>query len=175
MNDMNFPFSDTIAGYVTHMDRDTDSYTVRTSGGHEYKIKLKSNTYAQLLRNLEDPYFDCTGQIRDMLTPGRYVFTYGIYYPDGTAPGGHPAFEAQFLVFLGRRPGEYFFERQDWWVKQIRSLADFYLRAQFGDRPVDYDNYRTTIKLTGEKEKDNYRQETDTISGWSMASLRRTC
>ena len=29
---------------------------------------------------------------------------------------------------------------------------------------VDYNNYRTTITLTGEKEADNYRQETDTIS-----------
>ncbi len=160
MNDMHFPFSDTIAGYVTHMDRDTDTYTVRTSDGKEYQIKLKSNTYAQLLRNLGDPYFDCTGQMRDMLVPDRYVFTYGIYYPDA----GHNAFEAQFLVFLGRRPGEFFFERQDWWVKQIQSLGDFYMHAQFGDEPVDYANYRTTIKLSGEKTRDNYRQETDTIS-----------
>ncbi len=30
--------------------------------------------------------------------------------------------------------------------------------------PIDYKNYRTTIQLTGEKEADNYRQETDTIS-----------
>ena len=29
---------------------------------------------------------------------------------------------------------------------------------------MDYRSYRTTIKLGGEKEKDNYRQETDTIS-----------
>ena len=56
------------------------------------------------------------------------------------------------------------FEKQDWWVRQIESLGDFYLHAQFGDEPVDYDNYRTTITLTGEKAQDRYRQETDTIS-----------
>lgn len=164
MNDMHFPFSDTIAGYVTEFDRDNDTYTVRTSGGSAYRIKLKSNTYAQLLRNLGDPYYDCTGQMRDMLAPDRYVFTYGIYYPEHD---GY-AFEAQSLLFLGRRAGEYFFEGRDWWVKQIQSLADFYLRAQFGDGSqephVDFANYRTTIKLSGEKPRDNYRQETDTIS-----------
>ena len=42
-------------------------------------------------------------------------------------------FEAQFLVYVGRKPGEYVFERPDWWIKQIGALAEFYLRAQFGD------------------------------------------
>jgi mannose/cellobiose epimerase-like protein (N-acyl-D-glucosamine 2-epimerase family) len=168
MSDIDFTFSDTIAGYVTGYDQENDTYVVRTSGGQVRTIKLKGTTYAQLLRNLGDPYFDCTGQMREMLVPDRYVIAYGIYYPQA---GGH-VFEAQFLVFLGRRPGEYMFERQDWWIKQIISLGDFYLRAQFGDQPVDYANYRTTIKLSGEKAKDNYRQETDTISRlvYGMAS-----
>src|SRR5207249_5236361 len=65
---------------------------------------------------------------------------------------------------VGRKPDEYFPEKQDWWVKQIQEIGDFYLHAQFGDQPVDYRNYRTTIKLSGEKEIDNYRQEADTIS-----------
>ena len=95
-----------------------------------------------------------------MLEPGRYVYTYGIFYPQG---GAH-VFEAQFLLFVGRKPGEFLFEKPDWWVRQIASLGDFYLKAQFGAGPVDYANYRTTIKLTGEKAADNYRQETDTIS-----------
>ena len=43
-------------------------------------------------------------------------------------------------------------------------LGDFYLNAQFGDDPVDYDNYRTQITLSGTKATDRYRQETDTIS-----------
>jgi mannose/cellobiose epimerase-like protein (N-acyl-D-glucosamine 2-epimerase family) len=168
MNDTHFPFSDTIAGYVTDFDRATDRYTVRTSGGKEFQIKLKGNTYAQLLRNLGDPYYDCTGQMRDMLVLDRFVFTYGIFYPDG----GEHNLEAQYLVFLGRRPGEYSFERQDWWAKQIQELGNFYIRAQFGDQPIDYANYRTTIKLSGEKPRDNYRQETDTISRlvYGMAS-----
>jgi len=133
---------------------------VRTSGGVTYDIKLKSNTYALLTRNLGEPYQDCTGQLRDMLVPGRHVFSYGIFYPQGD---GY-VFEAQFLVFPGWRPGEFVFERQDWWVHQIGELGKFYARAQFGDAPIDYKDYRTNITLTGEKAADRYRQETDTIS-----------
>lgn len=160
MNEINFTFSDTIAGYVTEFDRDSDSYEVKTGDGRPYRIKLKSNTYAQLIRNLGDPYRDATGQMRAMLTPGRFLFTYGIFYPEG----GDHHFEAQFLLFVGRSAQDFFFEKQDWWVRQIDSLGDFYVHAQFGGDDIDYDDYRTTITLTGEKAMDKYRQETDTIS-----------
>jgi mannose/cellobiose epimerase-like protein (N-acyl-D-glucosamine 2-epimerase family) len=98
--------------------------------------------------------------MRELLVPGRYLFVYGIYYPE------HDGFtyEAQFMIFPGRREDNYVFERQDWWIKQVAAIADFYLKAQFQGQPVDYKDYRTTIRLTGEKEADNYRQETDTIS-----------
>jgi mannose/cellobiose epimerase-like protein (N-acyl-D-glucosamine 2-epimerase family) len=160
MNDLSFPFSDTVAGYVTRADRDQGTFGLRTSDGREFTVRLKGNTYALLVRNLGDPYTDCTAQMADMLVPGRFLYTYGIFYPQG----GRHVLEAQYLTFVGRKPTEYRFEGQDWWVRQIRSLGDFYLKAQFGSGPVDYANYRTTIKLTGEKPADNYRQETDTIS-----------
>ena len=157
---MNFTFSDTVAGYVTEFDREAGTYVVKTSDDRLYTIKLKDNTYAQLIRNLGDPYRDATGPMRDMLTPGRFLYTYGIFYPEG----GDFQFEAQFILFVGRTDKDYFFEKQDWWVKQIDSLGDFYVDAQFGDAEIDYDNYRTTITLGGEKALDKYRQETDTIS-----------
>jgi mannose/cellobiose epimerase-like protein (N-acyl-D-glucosamine 2-epimerase family) len=160
MNEITFSFSDTIAGYVTLYDRDKDIFGVKTSHGREFQIKLKGNTYAQLVRNLGDPYYDCTGQLRAMLVPGRYLYTYGIFYPQGD---GH-VLESQFVVFLGRKLDEFLFERQDWWIKQIGALGEFYLRAQFGDKPIDYRDYRTTITLTGEKPTDHFRQETDTMS-----------
>ena len=160
MSDLGFSFSDTIAGYVTSFDRAADAYTVETSDGRAFRIRLKGNTYAQLVRNLGDPYRDATGQMRDMLTPGRFVYTYGIYYPEPDAA----VFEAQFLLFVGRRVDEFSFEAQDWWIRQIEALGEFYLAAQFGDAPVDFRDYRTTISLTGEKPDDHFRQETDTIS-----------
>ncbi len=55
MNQLNFTFSDTIAGYVTDYDRASDSYTVRTSDSRDRTVRLKDNTYAMLVRNLSDP------------------------------------------------------------------------------------------------------------------------
>ncbi|MAT38372.1 MAG: N-acyl-D-glucosamine 2-epimerase [Ectothiorhodospiraceae bacterium] len=133
---------------------------MKTSDGREYKVRLKGNSYAQMIRNLGEPYHDCTGQMRSMIEPDRHLYVYGIFYPEA----GDATFEAQFLLFDGRRTGEFVFERQDWWINQIRQLGDFYLNAQFGDQPVDYRNYRTTISLTGERPRDHFRQETDTIS-----------
>ncbi len=160
MNQLDFTFSDTIAGYVVDHDRAADTFSLRTSDGRVFTVRLKDNTYAQMVRNLGEPYADATGPIREMLVPGRYLYTYGVYYPEQ----GAFTFEAQFVVFVGRKPDEYAFERQDWWIRQIEQLADFYVHAQFGDGTIDYRDYRTTISLTGEKPTDHFRQETDTIS-----------
>ena len=152
--------SDTIAGYVTFYDRTRDAYGIKTPGGTEFEIKIKSNTYALMTRNLGNPWADATGKMRDMLTPGRFVFTYGVFY----AQGEGQVFEAQYLTFVGAKAEEWSFEKQDWWVKQINEIGEFYLNAQFPSGQIDYRDYRTTITLNGKKEKDNYRQETDTIS-----------
>jgi mannose/cellobiose epimerase-like protein (N-acyl-D-glucosamine 2-epimerase family) len=160
MRDAKFSFSDTLAGYVIEFDREKDTYSLRTVDDQVFQVKLRAGTSAQLLRNLGDPYLDCKPQMRDMLVPGRYLFTYGIFYPQGDT---HVC-EAERLIFLSRKPDRYFFEKREWWIRQLRSIADFYLRAEFGTGPVDYRNYRTDIKLSGEKAADNYRQETDTVS-----------
>ncbi len=157
MNDIKFTFSDTIAGYVTDYNTEKDELKLKTSDEREFAIKLKGGTYSWIIYNLGAPVKWCDPeQIRSMLVLGRHLFVYGIYYPEG---GGH-VFEAQYIIFCGARPGEYPFEKQDWWGNQIAALGEFYLHAQFGDTFIDYHNYRTTITLTGEKEKDNYRQET---------------
>src|SRR5271157_5543387 len=159
-NTMSFTFSDTVAGYVSRFDEKTDTLALATTDGRNFQVHLKGNTYAQVIRNLEQPYQDCTQQMRSMLAPGRYLYVYGIYYPEH----GEFTLEAQYMVFPGRKEGEFLFEKQDWWIRQIASIGNFWLKAQFGGQPVDYRNYRTTIKLSGEKETDNFRQETDTIS-----------
>src|SRR5271166_5055866 len=160
MDKINFSFSDTIAGYVVDYDKDLDSFRIRTSDNREFTVKFAPNSYAWIANNLNEPRQWCKDQMRSMLTPGRFLFVYGTFYNEG---GGFN-FVAQYLVFLGPQPDEYGFEKRDWWVRQIRALGEFYLRAQFGGNEVNYENYRTTIKVTGEKDKDNYRQETDTIS-----------
>ncbi|MEM8502349.1 MAG: AGE family epimerase/isomerase [Cyanobacteria bacterium P01_D01_bin.1] len=153
-----FPSSDLIAGYVTKYDKEFDVFGIKTSDGREYNVLLGDMTFAKLIQNLDEAYPDATGTMRTMLTPGRQLFVYGVSYPDS------PKFEAKQIVFVGRDAEAFAFEKQNWWVDQVKSLADFYLKAQFGDEPVDYSHYRTTLNLSGVKSDTNYRQETDTIS-----------
>jgi mannose/cellobiose epimerase-like protein (N-acyl-D-glucosamine 2-epimerase family)/anti-anti-sigma regulatory factor len=155
-----FPFSDTIAGYVTVLDSNRNSFGLKTSDDRHFEVHLTETTYAELVRNLCEAYIDATGTMREMLTPGRYLYAYGVYYPQSD---GNCQFEAKHLVFLGRTSSDYFFEKSDWWVQQIRSLADFYMQAQFGDGEIDFRQYRTNISLYGNLQGE-CRQETDTIS-----------
>ncbi len=156
--DVSFSFSDLISGYVEEFDFENRIFKVRTTDDRQFAIKLTSNTACEMVRNLGEPYIDCTGQVADMLVQGRYVFSYGIHYPEPGKP-----FEAKHLLFVGRSESQFRFEEQDWWIKQVRQLGDFYLRAQFPDGNVDYRNYRTELDIGGTRGKD-YRQETDTIS-----------
>ena len=158
MTKVDFPFSDLIAGYVTHYDSDRDIFGLKTSDDREFKVKLSPMAYAKLIQNFNEGYPDATGSMRSMLVPGRYLFTYGVFYPDSEF------FDAKQIVFAGRKKNEYVFEKQDWWVKQINCLGKFYLKAQFGEGEYDYRKYRTTLSLSGAQSTTNFRQETDTIS-----------
>ncbi len=158
MSSATFSFSDLIAGTVKSAV-DADGRTViTTSDGRDFDVRLTPTTFAEITRNLGDGYVDCSGQMHDLLQPGRFVYAYGIFYPEAGAP-----FEAKHLVFSGRGQTEFSFERQDWWISQIRQLGNFYLKAQFGDGPIDWRNYTTMLDLYGRKTESS-RQETDTIS-----------
>lgn len=154
---VNFSFSDLIAGYVTKFNESEDTFGLKTSDGREFSVKLSPMAYAKLIQNFDEGYPDATGSIRSMLLPGRYVFAYGVFYPDSDQ------FDAKQLVFAGLKQNEYVFEKQDWWVKQVNALGKFYLKAQFGEGDYDYRRYRTNLNLAG-LQTASYRQETDTIS-----------
>ncbi len=157
-----FSFSDLIAGYVTSFNRSDKSFNVKTSDKREFTIHLSPTTYGRISQNLEESYLDATAQLNELLTPGQHVFAYGVFYPKGD----DHKFEAKYLVFPGDAPDKYRHEEPDWWIKQVRSIADCYLKWQFGypNHPIDYREYRTMLKLTGAKQKDDYLQETDTVS-----------
>lgn len=162
MTNMGFSFSDLIAGYITSFDANQGAFGtfgLNTTDGRSFEVALTSMTYAELVRNLGEPYYDCTSQMSSMIVPERYIFVYGVFYPGADLH----KFEAKHIVFLGRTESEYLFERPDWWVKQVRQLANFYLKSQFEDGEIDYRKYRTNLSLVGAKEKSD-RQETDTIS-----------
>lgn len=172
--DINFTFSDTITGYVTNFNLKERWFTVLTSDNREFKIYLTDNSYARFVRNLGEDYQDATGQMNHLLALHRQmVFAYGTFYPgdckcqdeEDCDCDNKSIFEAQQLIFPGEGPGNYRFEKPDWWIKQIDSIAHSYLQWQFNypGKGIDYRNYRTILRLSGEK-KGDFLQETDTIS-----------
>ncbi|HEX5400915.1 MAG TPA: AGE family epimerase/isomerase [Pseudonocardiaceae bacterium] len=167
MAESDLSFSDLVAGYVTAFDPERGTLDLRTSDGTPVRALVSDTTSAEFLRNLGEPYVDASAHLADLLTPGRFGYAYGVTY-DG---GGSRTLDAKSLLFLGRRPGEYTFEGQDWWINQLTELARFYRRAQFGTGPIDYRDYRTMLRLGGDK-TDRHAQETDTISRlvYGMAS-----
>lgn len=163
-----FEFSDMIAGFCRAYDQSEKVVRMETFGGDSFQVKIIPGTYARLVRNLDEPYLDCTGQIDKLLSnEGQMAFIYGIYYPEAKGP----VFEASYIDFVGRKPSEMRFEQPDWWVRQAASIADFYIRAQFPNGEIDYKQYRTRLQLDGNR-KGDFRQETDTISRmvYGMAS-----
>ncbi len=167
---MGFEFSDTIAGYVSDPVPADRSFKLTTRDGRVFAVKLADSCFAQIARNLDEPYMDCTGTIFEHTTDDRYLFAYGTFYPQD----GDHVFEAQSLVFPGKSAANFRFEEPDWWIKQARSICDFFLRSQFRTHDkdsIDYSNYRTQLGLSGAQNK-TMRQETDTISRmvYGMAS-----
>jgi mannose/cellobiose epimerase-like protein (N-acyl-D-glucosamine 2-epimerase family) len=159
MNPTNFIFSDLVAGTVRSVDGPTGSFSVETPGGETVDVRQTSATFAEFVRNLGEPYKDASSQLSKVLTPGAYVFAYGIYYPEDA---GH-VFEAKHIVLPGVMPGSFVFEEPDWWVNQCKEIADFYIRSQFGQGPIDFHEYRTSLFLDGKKVSTTL-QEVDTLS-----------
>ncbi len=158
-NQLQFTFSDTIAGYVTDFDAEKKAFGMRTTDGRAFRITLTAATYAEIMRNLGEPYQDPGVPIESLLTPERYLFAYGVFYPEQN----ETKFEAKRLLFVGKNAGDFRFEAGEWWVNQICQLAEFYFNAQFPDGVVDYAKYRTHLTLEGQQ-IESTRQETDTIS-----------
>src|SRR5688572_28014278 len=100
--DVTFSFSDTIAGYVVTTDKAAGTFTLKTSDGRDYPVLIAPASYAELVRNLGESYADCTGQMKEMLVPGRYLYAYGTFYPEAGKP-----FEAKHLIFVGRGEREF--------------------------------------------------------------------
>lgn len=122
MNDLNFTFSDLIAGYVSHFNRTDRTVQLTTSDGRQYTGKLTDNVYARFSQNLGEGWPDATGRLGQLLVPGQLVYAYGIFYPEDTNK-----FEIKNFVFPGDGPSVYRHEEPDWWIKQVDQIANSYL------------------------------------------------
>src|SRR5579871_1893229 len=156
MNSIDFTFSDLIAGYVSSYDTATSIVKLKTSDGREFDAKVTQASYAERTHNLSGGWTDAGGSYEQVFTPGRFLYAYGIFYPEG----GNTKFEAKHIVLPGNSTTHYCFEEQDWWIKQVASIGDFYINAQFEGGPVDYKLYRTRLFLNGDKGGDVRRSDT---------------
>ena len=156
-NQVDFTFSDTISGVLGPREDAAEAAPLTTADGREFSVRLDAEPNVRILRNLGEPYIG--GSLDELARPGRDVFATGVFYPGADGP----RFDAKDLVFPGRAPGEYRFEEPGWWVRQLEAIAAFYRKAQFGTGPVDFRDYRTEIRLGGDKTA-SHVQETDTIS-----------
>ena len=135
MNEIKFTFSDTIAGYVSSYDRESDTFGLRTSDGREYQRQAKSPTHtgglpitwmnpangATPTRSAPCWCQGATCSIMASITPKAAILT----------------MKSSLFIFMAAKENAYGFELADWWVKQIVSIGDFYIRAQFGGRAAD--------------------------------------
>src|SRR5262245_19927941 len=71
MDRVGFTFSDTIAGYVTEVNRAERSFGVRTSDGRAFQLHLTPTTFGRIAQNLEEPYADATGRLGELLRPDQ--------------------------------------------------------------------------------------------------------
>ena len=171
MNNIDFTFSDMVAGYVSHFNRNARSVQLTTSDGRQFTGVITPTAFARITHNLEENYMDATGRLAELLTPGQLVYCYGVFFPETPVK-----FEIKSMVFPGTGPSVYRHEEPDWWVKQVDSIANSYLHWQFNwpVEAIDYRNYRTFLQLSGTKRGD-FLQETDTISrlvyGFSSAFM----
>jgi mannose/cellobiose epimerase-like protein (N-acyl-D-glucosamine 2-epimerase family) len=163
---VDFSFADLITGYVRAHDPERRIVDLHTSEDRTVRIGYSPEMYAEWMRNLGEPGA-AVGDLAGALVVGRHVHAYGIYQPNGA---GH-TFEAHRMLVSGRDTQRFPFEARDWWPRQLREIARFYRRAQFGAGPVDMRDYRTVLRLGGDK-SDHFVQETDTLSRlvYGMAS-----
>ena len=161
---MDFTFSDTIAGYGRRRTRPTR--TLHAADDRRPRVRGRSSPRTTVRRGDPQPGRGLHRRHRPDARHARpraaILFAYGVFYPEG----GDHVFEAKHIVFVGRTPHEFVFERPDWWVSQIREIARLLpASAQFGPTAtIDYRNYRTQHHARGRQARRATRQETDTIS-----------
>ena len=112
-NQLNFSFSDLIAGYIRKVDfpevfDSQGEIELETSDGRFYTVKVTAACYAELVRNLGEP-FQVAPELKDILIEGRFLHAYGLFYPESD----RLKFEAKHLLVFGRDKDDLRFEEQN--------------------------------------------------------------
>lgn len=113
INQLNFPFSDLIAGYIRKVSYPeifdcNGEIELETSDHRLYTVKVTEACYAELVRNLGEP-FQVAPDFRDILVEGRFIHAYGIFYPETD----RLKFEAKHLLLFGNSSSNLRIEEQN--------------------------------------------------------------
>ena len=164
-NQLNFPFSDLIAGYIRNVSYPDQfdskgQIELETSDGRTYTVKVTDACYAEVVRNLGEP-FQVAPDMSQILVEDRFIHAYGIFYPESNGL----KFEAKHILLFGGAKDSLRIEEQNWWIHQIQQLLNFYLESQFGvdeGESIDFKKFRTDLSAEGGKQ--DGVQNLDTIS-----------
>ena len=158
------PYSDLIAGRIIEVSYPNDfdsngNVLVETLSGERQEVKITYACYAEVVRNLGEA-FQVAPNMKDLLQPGRLIHAYGLFYNETDAL----KFEAKHIVIFDT-DSHLRIENQNWWIKQIKELTNFYVESQFQVKEgheIDWLDFRTM--LTAEGKKQDGIQNLDTIS-----------
>ncbi|OHU28268.1 hypothetical protein BKG77_01630 [Mycobacteroides chelonae] len=157
-------YSDSVMGYLDELHE--DHLTLRGIDGELLRLEMNTRTSVQRLRNLGEEYVDGTADLFAGRVPqNALIIAYGpiVPYESGTRR------YASTITIVGALDGNPIME-PTWWITQITQIANFYRNAQFGDGPIDFQQYRTNLDRSGRKHGDI--QETAVLSRliYGMAS-----
>ena len=165
MENLTFPFSDTIAGYVTGYEAALDRFDLRTTDGRLFTVGLTPTTQAELVRNLGEPYQDATGDLRRDAAAGPVPLRLRHLLPRGrrrtrSTPSTWSSSAATRPTTVSRAgPGGS--SRSGSWPTST-------CRASSRDGTIDFTNYRTDLTVSGNKIASTGRRPTRS-PGWSTA------
>ena len=91
MDKMHFTFSDTVAGYVTAAGQSAEDVRTQDERRPRVQVSLTDATYAEVIRNPASRTRTGRARCESMLAPGRFLFAYGIFYPEGGVTNSRPS------------------------------------------------------------------------------------
>lgn len=151
---------DRVQGVVLSASPKDRTLELRLPDGKAQRLRIASNASLRSIRGLDERELMIDPSNLAAIQPGMRISASGLFYSDA------PELVAKEIVVLSGTDGVPLYESPEWWESQARELADFWIRAQFGDGDIgDPSGYRTDITKTGTKRTEAVNlQETATIA-----------
>jgi len=154
-----------VTGRVKSIDKSARTFEIETRGG-VFQARMSDTTYFYVIKNADGLDRDRTDdtisdQMERYLEIGKLVSAYGIYQ----IHEAKQAYDVKSVATFGNSKDHFLFEEGHWWLSQITSFADTWLKRQFGlGENFNFTEYRTNLTAAGTDIEDAPIQECDTIT-----------